>query len=134
MNCFQSFFEGWSYGFDAAFGARGEVCFEVDYSGTDLLVVSAQNTVTLNDWQHYVLTWDGSLNRTGVIFYTNGVKKTTSGAGQDGTGSINSDGGNVQTISSDNTTRVFDGLIDEVRIYNRALSASEIQRLYNMGR
>jgi Concanavalin A-like lectin/glucanases superfamily len=28
----------------------------------------------------------------------------------------------------------FDGSIDDVRIYNRALSADEIKRLYNMGR
>jgi hypothetical protein len=28
----------------------------------------------------------------------------------------------------------FNGLIDEVRIYNRALSAEEVKRLYNMGR
>jgi len=28
----------------------------------------------------------------------------------------------------------FNGLIDEVRIYNRALSPDEIKRLYNMGR
>jgi hypothetical protein len=28
----------------------------------------------------------------------------------------------------------FDGIIDEVRIYNRALSATEIKQLYNAGR
>jgi hypothetical protein len=28
----------------------------------------------------------------------------------------------------------FNGTIDDVRIYNRALSADEIKRLYNMGR
>ena len=28
----------------------------------------------------------------------------------------------------------FDGIIDEVRLYNRALSTDEIKRLYNMGR
>jgi hypothetical protein len=27
----------------------------------------------------------------------------------------------------------MNGLIDDVRIYNRALSADEIKRLYNMG-
>jgi hypothetical protein len=27
----------------------------------------------------------------------------------------------------------FDGLIDEARIYNRALSASEVQQLYQIG-
>ncbi len=30
--------------------------------------------------------------------------------------------------------RYFSGLIDEVRIYNRALSPDEIKRLYNLGR
>ena len=33
--------------------------------------------------------------------------------------------------SSNNFTRLFNGLIDEVRIYNRALSDSEILSLYN---
>ena len=40
------------------------------------------------------------------------------------------------SISIGNETandRDFDGLIDEVRIYNRALSANEIQTLYNIG-
>jgi hypothetical protein len=28
----------------------------------------------------------------------------------------------------------FSGLLDDVRVYNRILSADEIKRLYNMGR
>ena len=28
----------------------------------------------------------------------------------------------------------FSGLIDEVRVYNRALSSAEVKALYNMGR
>jgi len=28
----------------------------------------------------------------------------------------------------------FKGLIDEARVYNRALNSDEIKRLYNMGR
>ena len=28
----------------------------------------------------------------------------------------------------------YDGTIDDVRVYNRALSADEIKRLYNIGR
>ena len=31
-------------------------------------------------------------------------------------------------------TAVFTGVIDEVRVYNRALSAGEINKLYQMGR
>ncbi len=33
-----------------------------------------------------------------------------------------------------NPDNFFNGMIDDVRIYNRALSPDEIKRLYNMGR
>ena len=32
------------------------------------------------------------------------------------------------------TGEIWNGLIDDVRVYNRALSADEIKRLYNLGR
>jgi hypothetical protein len=32
------------------------------------------------------------------------------------------------------TDDYFNGIIDDVRVYNRALSADEVKRLYNMGR
>jgi hypothetical protein len=35
------------------------------------------------------------------------------------------------TIGNDVQGRLFDGIIDEVRIYNRALSAAEVTSLYN---
>ena len=42
---------------------------------------------------------------------------------------------NIITIGKDeiNNNRLINGLIDDVRIYNRALSAAEVQALYNMG-
>jgi hypothetical protein len=36
--------------------------------------------------------------------------------------------------SPDGPSKYWNGLIDDVRIYNRALSADEIKRLYNAGR
>ncbi|HXK31646.1 MAG TPA: LamG-like jellyroll fold domain-containing protein [Candidatus Paceibacterota bacterium] len=36
--------------------------------------------------------------------------------------------------SSVGLNNFFDGSIDDVRIYNRALSPEEVKRLYNMGR
>ncbi|MCP3893120.1 MAG: LamG domain-containing protein, partial [Bacteroides sp.] len=38
---------------------------------------------------------------------------------------------NGTKIIAERTNRTFDGLIDELRLYNRALSESEIQQLYN---
>jgi hypothetical protein len=37
-------------------------------------------------------------------------------------------------IGADPPEGVFNGQLDDVRIYNRALSASEVKQLYNAGR
>ena len=42
--------------------------------------------------------------------------------------------GQNYVIGASNGAVTFDGLIDEVRVYNRALSADEVKRLYNLGR
>ena len=45
-----------------------------------------------------------------------------------------SSGSNVSALClGGNGTNSFNGLIDDVRIYNRALSAEEVQALYNLG-
>ena len=42
--------------------------------------------------------------------------------------------GQTMRIGNSAGGELMDGSIDEVRIYDRALSASEIKRLYDMGR
>jgi hypothetical protein len=87
---------------------------------------SANNSVQLNKWTHIAVTRaaDGTAN-----FYVNGVLSGTADQNS-GTPSSNS---NPTEIGNNLTAAVtFDGIIDEARIYNRLLSASEIQQLYNM--
>ena len=87
---------------------------------------SANTTLVTGQWYHIGITVDASGN---YIFYLNG----------------NSDGSGALTLPANTTESFkigaygasgglgrFDGLIDEVRIYNRALSADEISRLYNL--
>ena len=77
-----------------------------------------------NVWVHLIATWNTSIQ----TIYVNGVQEdsdATVSTTQSGAGYIGIFGG---------TTGSWDGLIDDVRVYNRALSASEIQRLYNLGR
>jgi hypothetical protein len=87
--------------------------------------------VSLNAWHHYASTWNG----TTVLLYVDGVQigswaatgqfyQTSSGEGigcfhvpQDGTPSTNISG-------------FFTGVIDEVAVYRRALSAAEIASYY----
>src|SRR3989344_2491526 len=88
------------------------------------------NIITLNQWQHVTVVWNGASIAT---FYVNGVSKGN--ASSVTSGSISSHLSSPLSIGANaaDTTRQFNGLIDEVRIYNRELTASEIQALYKSG-
>ncbi|MEV3978275.1 LamG-like jellyroll fold domain-containing protein [Nonomuraea sp. NPDC049758] len=78
----------------------------------------APNYLTLNAWSHVAATYDGSTLR----FYVNGVEVATNPTGGDlriGTSPLRI-GGN--SGSGD----YFNGLIDEVRIYNKVLTRAQI--------
>ena len=101
-----------------------------DYATTDLETRSINDSYILNTWQHVVLTWTGNpTSSTEVKFYVNGNLMSHI-SDQDGVGAKNSDAGVNLQIGSSLGGYTFDGLIDEIRIYNRALSQQEIQWLY----
>jgi len=77
-------------------------------------------------WYHIVLTWNG----THYFVYVNGGEKATGSYTGLTALSTFADIGNTGNTSYRNT-EAFDGLIDDVRVYNRALSADEIQEIYN---
>ena len=77
----------------------------------------------VNTWSHLAGTYDGAT----MNFYVNGVlvaSRAQTGALATSTGSL-SIGGDL--IAHDSGPHYWAGLIDEVRIYNRALSAAEVQ-------
>jgi prepilin-type N-terminal cleavage/methylation domain-containing protein len=85
------------------------------------------DTAQLSMWSFVAYTYDGS----NIIFYINGAQSGITAK----TGSISSSGYDL-IIGGDSSvnTRYWNGLIDDVRIYNRALSATEIQAIYNGGK
>jgi hypothetical protein len=95
------------------------------YGGT--LVVGTTNLpLVLNQWQHVAVSYTGA----GADLYLNGVNIKHSDT-------VATPGGNPNELNiglRDNDNQSFNGLMDEVRVYNRALSAQEILRLYNLGR
>jgi hypothetical protein len=86
-------------------------------SGADKSAVGT-STLTLNTWTHLAGTYDG----TALRLYVNGALVATFAQ----TGSMTATTGALR-IGGDFSNEFFTGLIDEVRVYNRALSQTEIQ-------
>ncbi len=107
--------------------------FNKSYTVTTLLRASANNTISLNKWQHVVMTWDGSATATNVRIYKNGIELAYALGPVDGVGTKNSDAANSIFINDGAGSREFNGNIDDVRIYNRVLSPTEVAQLYKQG-
>ena len=85
---------------------------------------------TLNKWNHLLLTWEK--NGSSVLKFNNNQV-------QQAVDSFPIFGGNLLYIGSESFEYFtsfpavhFHGLVDEVRIYDRVLSASEVLSLYNL--
>ncbi len=126
---------GWKLAIGDNSGSDRRLRFTADTSGAQVIRASADGSITFNTWQHVVMTWDGGTTASNVRFYINGVEPSYTNTADGGTPRDN-DSTNPFLIGALGVAGpvAFDGLIDDVRIYNRALSASEIMKLYNMGR
>lgn len=130
---------GWEFGV-CAHASWG--CSESDtrlrfyrwFSGTAGDWNSAASSLQMDVWQHVVLVYDSSSSANDPVFYIDGSVSATTEFGTP-SGTASSDASHTLTIGNRPAAdRTFDGLIDEVRLYNRALSAAEIAALYNQGR
>lgn len=85
----------------------------------------SNTTMSANTWYHAVVTYDGTTRR----YYLNG-----SPDGSNTPQTMNVTNSNL-TVAYDlnGNSMHFNGKIDEFRVYNRALTASEITELYNQG-
>jgi hypothetical protein len=78
-------------------------------------------------WQHLVATWDGSSMRV----YLNGLQI---GSTVSATGAIGNSTNALWFSGGQNTLQQLNGLGAEYGVWNRALSANEAARLYQLGR
>jgi hypothetical protein len=86
--------------------------------------IGSDSTATTN-WTHIVGTYDGSIQR----MFVNTVQQTTTNSIS---GTLNIGGTLLVNIARQTTgTAFFNGKVPMVRVYNRALTASEIQQNFN---
>jgi hypothetical protein len=110
---------GFAFGYDIDNTSQG---LGVWKAGVGTLFTSGDD-VTAKTWQHIVLTYDGSGNWE--IYKDNTSIHTQSSTSHTFTSSTNS------YIGRDTSTSFnYNGSIDQVRIFNKALSSSEVTTLY----
>jgi hypothetical protein len=85
--------------------------------GTALIATSAPST---GAWHHLAYTWDGSSNK----LYVDGVAATPTATSHDGAAVTGAFIGATSAAAD-----FFNGRIDDVRVYNVALSATQVSRL-----
>lgn len=84
------------------------------------------NSLTTGSWQHIVMTYDGTSRK----IYVNGIQSGNTDTQISGNIDTNSASINIGRDGCCDRY-YFNGMIDDARIYNRALSADEITQLYN---
>ena len=110
---------------------RGVSVWWVSTAG-QILVTEVDNSLTTGTWYHIAIRYDGSVAQASRFkIYINGADSTGGTTSAGTIADINPT--NIRTGANEPFGEYFDGLIDEVRIYNRALSANEIARLYRIG-
>ncbi|MEI6346150.1 MAG: LamG domain-containing protein [bacterium] len=83
-------------------------------------------TITDRNWHHLVLTLDG----TNIRFYIDGVLDSTVANATTFTCVASS----AFAIGTVNTSGWYKGAVDDIRMYNRVLSANEVKSLYSIGK
>ncbi len=82
-------------------------------------------SLTTETWYHVALTWDGG----SYVVYVNGEEKANgSYTGLDSLNTV-ADIGNDGNTAADGRYEAFNGLLDDVRIYDQALSEAEVAEL-----
>lgn len=96
--------------------------------------IDAISATASGAWHHIVAAYDGSNTIGGLHIYVDGSLMASSVSGN--TGPLVTIGNRpwvIGTVQSSNKVFFFPGSLDDVRVYNRALSAQEVQQLYKQG-
>jgi len=133
FNNFDSYpgWDAWAFSMDRNYGVcnTGDICVWLGQSDSSGEYIDYAYDPPVNEWTHISATFNHVSKR--IIMYVNG-EQVLSKISTKVPDLLTPNGmlfGGYPDISSSH----FPGLIDEVRVYNRVLSAGEIQRLYKLG-
>ncbi len=100
-----------------------------DASSNNKIQVNGTTVLSDDQWHHVIIAYDGSSMAAGVTFFVDGNLESTTTVFDALRGTILNSV--TPTVGSRSSSSYYTGVIDDIRIYNRALSEQEVQGLYN---
>jgi len=132
----------WQRQYQLEYTADGQISFRL-FQGTsgstfNFITIETDGTnLTPNQEYHIVTTYNGNKTNSGMKIYVNGVESSTidinqgTYTGMNATNTLPTSIGSIIRSTADTRGVLFNGTIKDVQIYNRALSSSEVEQLYN---
>jgi hypothetical protein len=105
-------------------GSNDEIEFYIETSG-EYTITTTTSPINTNVWTHVAGVYDGS----DMYIYVNGEQITSGSA----SGSIIDNSNDLTVGTSDAQVADFDGFIDEVKVFDYALTASAVKAEHNTG-
>jgi len=116
---------GWSL----SYGDPGQGRLRFFVRGMDNVSLDTPDLINAGNWYHLTAVFDNSNNNRYI--YVNGKRQASN---TDDTGSPSTNGDSIALGAEADNEIHYDGKLDEVRIYNRSLSGSEVEDLYFKGK
>lgn len=102
----------------------------VQFRAPGALYNRTYNTVmTAGVWYHICFTYNGSSNMSGLVAYIDGVAENATAAGNVSAWTVPDD----LVVGSRGTTFYFSGNLNQVTVWDKALTQLEVTELYNLG-
>ncbi len=116
-------------GYYAYIGSSGKPTFLIS-DGVDQFELQDQTSVPVTQWFHIAFVIDKSSVAASDI-YINGIKRNVQQTGTLSSVDSITNARNLAVAGQDNASTLFEGYLDELRVYSRALSPIEVAQLYN---
>jgi hypothetical protein len=108
--------------------ADGDIGFHAQHSTSATRRVSTGGVLAVGQWAHVITTWDGGNAASGVHVYVDGVEIAYAASSSDATDPRPDDSAIAVSINCGAITG-FPGIIDELQIFDRALTAAQVAAL-----
>lgn len=120
----------WSFDLNGETGGKCKLRFVQVASGDDGVWFTTNTDITIGTWNHVVMTYNSATVDVNPVIYVNASAVATSETTTP-TGTYTSDVGDPLYLGNNAASAsTFDGLIDDLAFFDKALSAAEVLNLY----